>query len=78
MKTVLEQLIDKWESEKGSYIPNGGIFNQFINDAKQMLGIERTQIMDAFVSGDRSDCTTDQDSYHFADRYYDETYNDNK
>jgi hypothetical protein len=76
MKTVLEQLIDKWESEKGRLM--NFISDAFINDAKQMLAKEREGIIEAFVSGDRSDCTSEQNSYDFANKYYDETYNDNK
>ena len=37
MKTELEKLIEKWEIEKGSYIPNSPIYQAFIDDAKESL-----------------------------------------
>ena len=36
-KSELEKLIDKWEIEKGSYIPNAPIYQAFINEAKEAL-----------------------------------------
>lgn len=48
MKTVLTQMIEKWESEMGSYIPNVGIYRAFIEDAKTFLEAERLQIIDAY------------------------------
>ena len=41
MKTALTQLIEKWESELGSYIPNAPIYNAFIRDAKELLKAEK-------------------------------------
>tara|TARA_R110000822_G_scaffold301517_2_gene425381 strand:+ start:943 stop:1179 length:237 start_codon:yes stop_codon:yes gene_type:complete len=37
MKTELAKLIDKWETEKGSYIPNAPIYQAFIDEAKEAL-----------------------------------------
>ena len=51
MKTPIQELIDKWEQEKGSYIPNAPIFQEFINDAKKMLEQEREVIMEAYWEG---------------------------
>jgi hypothetical protein len=34
MKTALSELIEKWESEMGSYIPNGPIYRAFIEESK--------------------------------------------
>jgi len=36
-KSELEKLIDKWEIEKGSFIPNAPIYQEFINEAKEAL-----------------------------------------
>jgi hypothetical protein len=36
-KSMLAKLIDKWESERGSYIPNGPIYDLFISEAKTFL-----------------------------------------
>ena len=36
--------------------------------------IEREQIIKAFWKGDNTDCTTEQNSYDFAKKYYDLTY----
>ena len=49
MKTALTQLIEKWESELGSYIPNAPIYKAFITDAKEFLEAEKEQIIDASV-----------------------------
>ena len=49
MKTALTQLIEKWESELGSYIPNAPIYKAFITDAKELLEAEKEQIIDASV-----------------------------
>ena len=40
MKTELAKLIDKWEIEKGSYIPNAPIYQAFIDEAKEALDRE--------------------------------------
>ena len=49
MKTALTQLIEKWESELGSYIPNAPIYKAFIAEAKEFLEAEKEQIIDASV-----------------------------
>jgi hypothetical protein len=41
MKTPLTELIEKWESEMGSYIPNAPIYREFILDAKNFLEKEK-------------------------------------
>ena len=51
MKTPIQELIDKWEHEKGSYIPNAPIFQEFINDAKEMLEKEKEVIENAYWDG---------------------------
>jgi hypothetical protein len=51
MKTALTELIAKWESEMGSYIPNAPIYKSFIEEAKTFLEKEKQQIIDAFESG---------------------------
>lgn len=41
MKSELENLIEKWEQEKGSYIPNAPIYQCFIDEAKEALKQEK-------------------------------------
>lgn len=41
IKSPLEQLIDKWETEMGSYIPNAPIYAAFIEEAKEYLKKEK-------------------------------------
>lgn len=41
MKTPLAELIEKWESEIGSYIPNAPIYKAFIEEAKTFLEKEK-------------------------------------
>ena len=49
MKTALTELIEKWESEMGSYIPNAPIYKAFIEEAKTFLEKEKTQIATVYV-----------------------------
>ena len=51
MKTALTELIEKWESEMGSYIPNAPIYKAFIEEAKKFLEKEKTQIATAYENG---------------------------
>jgi hypothetical protein len=44
-KSMLVKLIDKWESEKGSYIPNVPIYDLFIGEAKTFLEKEKKKSM---------------------------------
>lgn len=44
---------------------------ELIEQAKEM---EKEQIKDAFWNGDNSDCTSEQNSFEFAEQYYNETY----
>jgi len=41
MKSELEKLIDKWETEIGSFIPNAPIYKAFIDEAKDALEREK-------------------------------------
>ena len=49
--TALQELINKWEIEKGSYIPHAPIYQAFIEEAKQVLLKEKEQIIDAYRIG---------------------------
>jgi hypothetical protein len=51
MKTALTGLIEKWESETGSYIPNAPIYKAFIEEAKTFLEKEKQQISNAYEKG---------------------------
>jgi hypothetical protein len=44
-KSMLVKLIDKWESEKGSYIPNVPIYELFIGESKTFLEKEKKKSM---------------------------------
>ena len=68
MKTPMQELIYKWESEKGSYIPNGPIFQEFINDAQAMLEKEKEVIMDAYNNGQQIP------PFEYAEKYYNDKY----
>ena len=43
MMSELEKLIEKWEQEKGSYIPNAPIYQCFIDEAKEALEKEKNK-----------------------------------
>jgi hypothetical protein len=51
METVLNEIIDKWESEKGSYIPHAPLYNLFINEMKMYLLKEQLQLKESYLSG---------------------------
>ena len=75
-KTALNELIYKWESELGSYIPNAKIYESFINDAKKYIIKEKEQICNAFKEGETLS------EYYFdpkklnseSENYYNQTY----
>ena len=41
--SALQELINKWEIEKGSYIPNAPIYLAFIEEARQFLEKEHSE-----------------------------------
>jgi hypothetical protein len=51
MKTALTELIEKWESEMCSYIPNAPIYKAFIEEAKTFIDKEKQQISNAYENG---------------------------
>lgn len=74
-KTAISQLIEKWESEMGSYIPNGPIFKAFIKDAKMYLEKEKQQIKSAFELGMiKASSSSRYISDIEAENYYSQTY----
>lgn len=70
-KTALTELIEKWESELGSYIPNAPIYKAFIEDAKTFIKKEKQQIVDAVSAGFGISCFETGTS---CEQYYNETY----
>lgn len=69
--TALQELINKWEIESGSYIPNAPIYKAFIEEAKTYLELEKQQIIDAFIGHD----SDTEENLEVAEVYYNETYN---
>ena len=51
MKTPIQELIDKWEQEKASRLADTLIYQEFINDAKEMLEKEKEVIESAYWDG---------------------------
>lgn len=47
MKTALQQLIEKWELEQGLDFSGNNIYDLFIKDAKELLELEKQQIINA-------------------------------
>ena len=58
------QLHTHWKNEDVS-------FEKLIEQAKAM---EKEQIIDAFWTGDNTDCIAEQNAKEFAEKYYTETY----
>jgi hypothetical protein len=73
MKTALTELIEKWDSEMGSYIPNAPIYQSFIQEAKCFLEKEKQQIIEAATHG----ANFDKSPFKNAQDYYDSTFGDN-
>ena len=48
--------------------------NEVIFLLTQAKAMEKEQMIDAFWNGDNSDCTSEQNSFEFAEQYYKETY----
>jgi hypothetical protein len=46
-------------------------FDELVEQAKEM---HKQEIIDAFWSGDNSDCTNEQNSKEFAEQYYQEIF----
>lgn len=47
---------------------------KFINDYYKFFKLEKEQIVIAFICGDNSDCTQEEDSLSYALSYYNETF----
>ena len=79
MKTTLQKLIEKWESETGSYIPNTPIYIAFIKEAKEFLEKEKQQIKRAFVAGYQARSVEDMigGTGNEENEYYNSTFSDN-
>jgi hypothetical protein len=77
MKTPIQELIDKlYELSEmhASDMYKAGMRDAAII-AEMMLEKEKEVIMDAFISGDDSDCLQEQEAKMFAQVYYNETFN---
>ena len=77
MKTPMQELIDKlYELSEmhASDMYKAGMRDAAII-AEMMLEKEKEVIMDAFISGDDSDCLQEQEAKMFAQVYYNETFN---
>jgi hypothetical protein len=77
MKTVLEELIEKWETEIGSYIPNAPIYKAFIEDAKMLLVKEKQQIIDAYNEARLNLFRSSEKGLWKGEDYYNETFKQN-
>lgn len=69
MKTALTELIEKWENETGSYIPNAPIYKAFIAEAKEFLEREKQLIILGWIDGKETkgygyDVFTDAEFYY--------------
>ena len=80
-KTAVEWLIEqlrmlahnpKTHLGMGDIRVTQGYIDEIEEQAKQ---IYKEQIKEAFWNGDNSDCTNEQNSFEFAEQYYNETYN---
>ena len=75
MKTTLQKLINKWEIETGSYIPNAPIYKAFIEEAKMFLNDEKEQIKESYREGKYHN-TIGNNDFDSDEDYYDSTFGD--
>lgn len=68
--TALQELIKRWKTEMGSYIPNAPIYKAFIEEAETYLEKEKQQIIRAFDIADN----INTGSYINGTDYYEQTY----
>jgi hypothetical protein len=64
---IFSQLPDEYGTTRSAF----DVYQQ----AKEM---EKEQIINAFLNGDNTDCTSEQNIEEFADQYYEQTYGDDK
>ena len=65
MQTAVE-FLEKICNDRGYHL-----MEEYFEQAKEM---EKQQIIDSFWNGDNTDCTSEQNSKEFAEKYYNETY----
>lgn len=65
-KTVLQQLIEKWEKYKQKGTATALIWDGFIQDATELLETEREQIEEAYDAG--------FGKFNSSEQYYEDTY----
>jgi hypothetical protein len=77
-----KQTVVDWLEEEINKIYFGAnfiTFKEFDNERiklwQQAKIMEKEQIKEAFWNGDNSVCTNKQNSFEFAEQYYNETYN---
>jgi len=66
MKTAMQELIEDLLSGK---------ITDTLARSEYYLEKEKQQIIDAFVAGDNSCCTSEENSEDYANHYFNETYN---
>jgi hypothetical protein len=76
-ETAVEWLIDKLTDEphKFLFLSDKPEMNELIKLIKKAKAMEKQQIIDAFWNEDNSDCTSEQNSKEFAEKYYSKTFN---
>ena len=60
-QTSIDWLIDKWEDNE---------FDLCRKDFQQAKEMYKQEIINAFIAGDNSDCTSEENSKEFAEQYY--------
>lgn len=79
-KTTLSQIRETVNKQIEYYKENNAdlIVIKELEDIDKLLRghleAEKQQILEAFHSGDNSDCTSEQNAYEFAEQYYKDTY----
>ena len=79
MKTPIQELL-KLESDLTQMFDSDhrvamAILEKIRSSHKDLLDKEKEVIINAFISGDNSDCLREQDSILFAEEYYNKTFN---
>ena len=70
--TAVEWLQDKLNNVRPTQICSIETIKEWVEQAKEM---EKEQIMDGFINGDKTDCMEHEDIFGYAEQYYNETFN---
>ena len=73
LRLIKNQLLREYQNQRADYYMVR-ILEGLELKAHGFLAQEKEQIKEAFWNGDNSDCINEQNSFEFAEQYYNDTY----